>query len=273
MSRILLTVLALVGLVGLGLLMAGCPRQVEPPPPPVSPMLPSSGPAPGETTLTPTVPSGELGEMVQAHAKVASYNVVVTIDGKQAMEAAVKAEGGKPTAVRATTRSGYVLVLPGEQTQYLLDKTRKTATRQALGKVGEGYLGKLPSPMAMAAKNPTVATEKLEGVDCWRLEWSNERGEKVQVWVDKKHGLAQKAIHGAVVTLYKYDKIGQVPQEVFTVPADYQEKELSTAAPVPVPSTRVAPSAPPAAAPPPPAQPPPPATGTAAPTAGLTPAP
>ena len=220
-----------------------------------------------------------MGAIVTAHDQVRNYNVTIKVGDKTVMTTSVKADAGKPTALRVTTGGGYLLVLPGEQTQYLLNKAKQTATKQALGKKGEGYLGKLPSPMALAAKNPTITTEKLGETDCWRLEWTNDKAEKVQMWLDKKYGLPQKAVHGKVVTRYKYEKIDQVPESTFTVPPGYKKKELTTTAPTATPSTGTAvvhgTPAPPStsAAPAPAHQPAPPhAAGTTAPAPGLTPA-
>ncbi len=279
MSRLVLVAVVLLALLALVTMVAGCPRTPAPPPLPVNPNLPNAVPAtpgtesPDATTVTPTAPTGEMGKIVAAHEKVLNYNVTIKIGDKTVMKAAVKAEAGKPSVVRATTSSGYILVLRAEQAQYLLNTSKETATKQALGKQGKGYLGKLISPMALAAKNPIISDDKLGQVECWRLDWTDDKGTQVQMWMDKKNGLPQKATHGQVVTMYTHEKIDQLPESVFTMPTGYEVKEIT------VPATTGTAATPPAthatgttAAPPPPSQPAPAEAGETSPAPALTPA-
>lgn len=273
MSRRLYGLSVLLILAGLLALAAGCPRTPPPTPPAVIPgTAPSGAPsAPGTepgvppTTVTPTVPTGEMGKIVTAYNKVTSYEVTTTVGGKPGLKADVKLDQGKIAAMRVKAAQGYALVLPSEQTMYLLDTKAKTAAKLSFGKKAQGYVGKLPSPMALATKQPTITDSKLGTVDCWLLEWTGAKGEKVQMWMDKQWGLPQKSQHGAVVTKYSYANVNKVPESVFAVPQGYKVKEMEVGAP----GAGAAPSLPP----PPAAHPGPgPAPGGAAsPATGKTP--
>jgi hypothetical protein len=238
MLRTVFGLALLLALVGLLAAATGCPRTPPPAPPPVTPTVPApgtpgAGTAPGvpPTTVTPALPTGELGEIVAAYNKVTSYEVATTTGGKAGLKAAVKVDQGKPAAMRVKVPQGYALVLMGEQAMYLLDAKTKTAAKLSFGKKAQDYANKLPSPTALAAKQPTVTTAKLGAVDCWLLEWTDNKGEKVQMWLDKQYGLPQQSQHGTVVTKFAYTNINKVPDSTFEVPQGYKVKEMKVEAP------------------------------------------
>lgn len=239
MSRRMYGLSVLLILAGLLALAGGCPRTPPSAPPAVIPGTspPGTPPAPGvapgvpPTTVTSAIPTGKMGEIVTAHNKVTSYEVTTMIGGKPGLKAEVKLDQGKVAAMRVKVAQGYALVLPSEQVMYLLNTKAKTAAKLSFGKQAQGYVGKLPSPMALAAKQPTVTDSKLGTMDCWLLEWTGAKGEKVQMWMDKQYGLPQKSQHGALVTKYTYANVNKVPDSVFAVPQGYKVKEMEVGAP------------------------------------------
>ncbi len=172
-----------------------------------------------------------MGEIVTAHNKVTSYQVTTAVGGKPGLKADVKLDRGKVAAMRVKVAQGYALVLPGEQSMYLLDTKAKTAAKLSFGKKAQGYMGKLPSPMALVTKQPRITASRLGTVDCWLLEWTGAKGEKVQMWMDKQFGLPQKSQHGTLITKFTYANINKVPESTFAVPQGYKVKEMEVGAP------------------------------------------
>jgi hypothetical protein len=228
------------------LVAAGCPRTPPSPAPPVTPMVNSLGAAPSgipPTTVNPTMPTGEMGDIVAAHNKVTSYHVVVATGSKVSMKADVKAADGKPVALLV---KGNMLIQPAEQTVYLLDAKAKTAKKIAYTKTAEGFAGKLIDPMVLAAKSPQVTDTKLGKLDCWLLVWTGSDGAQVSVWVGKQNGLPLQRQSGKSTTTYTYSNINKVPESAFTVPKGYANKEMTTGVPGgpgPAPGTTMTPPA------------------------------
>jgi hypothetical protein len=83
---------------------------------------------------------------------------------------------------------------------------------------GRGPGGGFFDPAAVGRYNPSVTSAKLSGVDCYLVQWKDERGEQTQVWVDKQYGLERKSQSARGTTTFTYSKINAVPDSEFELP-------------------------------------------------------
>jgi hypothetical protein len=71
--------------------------------------------------------------------------------------------------------------------------------------------------LARGGATPKVSSEKLDGVDCWRIEVTRERG-SVIMWLDKQYGLPRQTTLGDRTARYRVEQVNAVPDSLFTLP-------------------------------------------------------
>jgi outer membrane lipoprotein-sorting protein len=85
------------------------------------------------------------------------------------------------------------------------------------GRGGRG--GRSFDPAEVARFNPTTSSTKLGGLDCWLVEWKNEGGDQMKVWVDKQYGLARQSVTSGGTITFTYSKINAIPDSEFELPS------------------------------------------------------
>jgi hypothetical protein len=92
---------------------------------------------------------------------------------------------------------------------------------------GMGGMGGRSFDLAwLAALKPKISSAKLEGMDCWLLEWTDPRGNPGKMWLDKQYGLARQSEGPQGTIKFSYGRINAIPAQEFELPSGLTVKEL-----------------------------------------------
>lgn len=189
----------------------------------------------GQAVTPPAVkkPAGNAGifaELTQKRARLKSYVQVMDMGGRQAKHA-MKLENGKPVAMKMQMApgGGWILVLMDEKVQYTYDPNSKTAMKMSMGD-SQPEQGKAPAglkvPKLEDMKTPTMSSDTVDGVDCWKIVSPSLGGDNSAVWMDKEYGLARQMQTGQTITKIQYEQINAVPDSEFQLPPGTKVQDM-----------------------------------------------
>ena len=93
------------------------------------------------------------------------------------------------------------------------------------GPGGRGSGGRGSDLAAIEALHPKVSATKLDGMDCWLLQWTDPQGQQAQMWLDKQYGLTRQSQTPQGTSKFSYSKINAVPAKDFELPGGLTIKD------------------------------------------------
>lgn len=198
-----------------------------------APNSPTQPPAAASTPAAPEAASAgaspDMAFLMAARKNLRSYVQTVDISGHTAHHA-VALKDGKPVHMRVDTGQPgqFVLVLLDKHVTYMVDTKRKTAIKVSMSPAAEADIegaGKrlakgrgAPTLSQLQAAHPKITSASLDGINCWKVETTDAKGNSSAAWVDKQYGLVRQYTADGKTTKVNYDKINAVPASEFEVP-------------------------------------------------------
>jgi len=174
--------------------------------------------------------AGALADLGQKRASVMSYVQIMDIGGRQTKQA-MKFTNGKPVAMKMQMApgGGWILVLLDKQVEYTYDPKTKTAMKMSMGGNGSEQ-GKPPAglkiPKLEDMKAPTVSSDTVDGVECWKIVSPSLGSDNSAVWMDKEYGLVRQMESGGTITKIQYEQINAVPDSEFQLPPGTKVQDM-----------------------------------------------
>ena len=180
------------------------------------------------TAKTPDAEELLTGLMGRA-SKVTSYKMIMDDSGNK-MEIYMKLGAGKPLSLKTGLGQPgkWTIVRMDKKVMYMLDENTKTAISMPM-KDAQDPKEKMPKDVDyndLIGKKPKVTSERLDGLDCWKIEVAGDAEGSSTIWVDKKYGLARQMLVNGKTMKMKYEMINSVPDSAFELPAGTQVRDM-----------------------------------------------
>jgi len=201
--------------------ISGCPKapsDVEAPP-----MLEMPPPeaVPDEAA---SAEPGTLAEALNTVTAPDSYEMTMTIDDKDMVQL-VALTDGVVVKVVIKDETGTIFIDMAEKTMIAYNPEDKTATSMPMG---EGEDMPVVGTDMLDQDVEIIATEDVDGVACWVVETTAKgKDEKAKIWIDKETGLMRKGDADGETMVFKYDRINEVADDEFDLPAGVEVTDLS----------------------------------------------
>jgi len=191
------------------------------------------------------------GELLSKRAKVSSYQGALNAPTRQKpMTMLVLMKNGKMSKMKSEMPNGFMLMDFEKKNMYIGDTTKHTAMLMPMDKTGSYDLADMDFTNMLAAglteKSVSKKSEKVNGVKCWVFEPAEgSKGLVERLYIDDKYGLVRKAagmpnsppdpsakgnaeVKKEEVT-FSYDRINQVKDSEFALPADMKVTSMEDA--------------------------------------------
>jgi outer membrane lipoprotein-sorting protein len=217
------------------LLIAGCSGKTSTTSPTTPSPTPSTTSPTDEATTTPsttaTTSDVTLGDILGRSAGIASlkYDMVITAAGNPTMTQAIWVKKNKMrTEVTQQGQTTVILMDNDTNTMYTYMPAENMAIEMSWDPTTKSAVDEAQS---LSDYNPTiVGTETIDGKVCTVVQYTVE-GQTVKMWLWQDHGLPIRVeattAQGTTLMEYKNIQFVDIPDNMFTLPADVQIMQIS----------------------------------------------